>query len=68
MGTPVEDISSGANWISKALQASGYRANFAPESLWEIDRFFDEHSPNGTPKPGGLLSADLGQRIFALGA
>jgi hypothetical protein len=36
--------------------------------LWEVDRFFDEHAPNGAAKPGGLLSENLGARIFAVGA
>ncbi len=68
MATIKEDISKSADWISRALASSGYRADFAPQSLWEIDRFFDEHSQNGVAKPGGLLSQDLGKRIFAIGS
>lgn len=63
-----EDIDKSADWIANALNSSGYRADFAPRSLWEIDRFFEEHSQDGTAKPGGLLSSGLGQRIFALGS
>lgn len=68
MGTIKEDIAESSDWISRALQASGYRADFSPESLWEIDRFFDDHSVNGTARPGGLLSRDLGGRLFAIGS
>ncbi len=63
-----EDALKGAEWISQALQSSGYRADFTAESLWHIDFFFDDHSRNGEPTPGGLLSDNLGKRLFALGA
>jgi len=63
-----EDLHKSAAWISQALQSSGYRADFSPGSLWEIDRFFEEHGENGAAKPGGLLAQDLGARLFALGA
>ena len=68
MATIKEDIGIASNWISQALQSSGYRADFSPESLWEIDRFFDEHSANGLPNPGGLLAESTGSRIFAVGS
>lgn len=68
MGTIKEDIAESSDWISRALQSSGYRADFSPHSLSEIDRFFDDHSVNGTAKPGGLLSQDLGPRLFAIGS
>lgn len=64
----VEDIKIAAEWVAQALKSSGYRADFSPRSLEEIDRFFDEHSVDGEPLPGGLLSKDLGTRLFALGA
>ncbi len=67
-GTIIEDIDAGTDWILRALRSSGYRADFSPQSLWEIDRFFDEHTQDGTAKQGGLLSEDLGQRLFGLGA
>jgi hypothetical protein len=43
-------------------------ADFSIESLREIDRFFDEHAQNGQAIPGGLLSEQLGSRIFAIGS
>ncbi len=68
MGSLVEDAGRAAEWISTALNSSGYRADFSIDSLREIDRFFDEHSHQGRPVPGGLLSEDLGSRIFSLGS
>ena len=68
MGGIVDDVTAGAEWILQALTGSGYTADFTPESLGEIDRFFDEHVQGGEPLPGGLLAEDLGTRIFALGA
>lgn len=68
MGTLLEDLKSQSAWIAKALQSSGYRADFSLESLREIDRFFEDHSSCGNPKSGGLLSQSLGSRLFALGA
>jgi hypothetical protein len=63
----VADAMASAEWIAKALSASGYKADFSVESLREVDRFFDDHAPNGHPKPGGFLSSDVGARLFALG-
>lgn len=68
MGTIKEDIKAASDWIAKALTSSGYKADFSPQSLWEIDRFFEDHSQNGVAKPGGLLSQDLGSRIFSVGS
>jgi hypothetical protein len=48
--------------------SSGYIADFIAASLWQIDRFFDEQAQGGTANPGGLLSQDLGSRLFAVGA
>lgn len=68
MGTIKEDVNASADWMSRALQSSGYRADFSPQSLWEVDRFFDEQSLNGEAKAGGLLSKDLGKRLFGVGS
>jgi hypothetical protein len=62
------DIREGAEWIARALSSSGYKADFSPQSLWEIDRFFEEQSKDGRAVRGGLLAEGLGQRIFCLGA
>ncbi|MCG8521910.1 MAG: hypothetical protein MI744_06865 [Pseudomonadales bacterium] len=63
----VADVKASAEWISQALSSSGYKADFSLESLKEIDRFFEEHASNGEPKATGLLSQDLGARLFAIG-
>lgn len=67
MARIVDEIEAQAAWIAEALQSSGYRADFSPESLWEVDRFFDENSRAGKALTGKLLSNDLGARMFALG-
>jgi len=64
----VKDAAKAADWIASALNSSGYTANFSADSLAEVDRFFEEHSKNGAPKKGGLLTKDTGQRLFAIGA
>ncbi len=64
----VSDARASADWIARALTSSGYKADFYMESLREVDRFFDDHAPGGTVRPDGLLSEDLGARIFAIGS
>jgi hypothetical protein len=64
----VSDALVSAEWISRALSQSGYKADFSLESLRQVDRFFEEQVANGQPKPGGLLSQQLGARLFAIGA
>jgi hypothetical protein len=68
MGTLADDAKVAADWIAGALKSSNYEADYSINSLKEIDRFFDEHSRDGKPTPGGLLSKSLGSRLFALGA
>jgi hypothetical protein len=68
MGTVIEDATKAATWIATALSSSGYVADFSAASLWHIDRFFDEQTRGGVAKAGGLLSEDLGSRLFAVGA
>lgn len=68
MASLIEDIDASAAWIARALQSSGYEADFSAQSLWSIDRFLDENSDRGQPRRDGLLATDLGSRIFALGA
>jgi hypothetical protein len=63
-----KDARSAAEWIAAALPSSGYLMDFSIESLKEIDRFFDEHGPQGRPRSGGLLSENFGNRIFSIGA
>jgi hypothetical protein len=67
MRSVVEDAVKMAEMVATALMSSGYRADFSPESLWEIDRFFDEHARKGKPRRGGLLADQTGLRLFAIG-
>lgn len=64
----IKDVKAAAEWVAQAFQASGYKADFSPESFKEIERFFDEHSEEGSARPGGLLSEDTGLRLFAIGS
>jgi len=64
----VNDALASAEQISRALSQSGYKADFSLESLKQVDRFFEEQVTSGQPKPGGLLSQQLGARLFAIGA
>lgn len=61
--TLAQDIPVAADWVAGALNASGYRADYTLESMKELDRFFDEQN-----RPGGILSQNRGQILFALGA
>lgn len=61
--TLAEDIPKAAAWVAGNLFASGYRADYTLESMKELDRFFDEQSG-----PGGILSRNRGQILFALGS
>ena len=63
-----EDIATASEWIAAALRSSGYNIDFSVQSLQEIDRFYDEHTVNGAPRPNGLFSTDLDSRIFAVGS
>ncbi|WP_376703504.1 hypothetical protein RQ479_30715 [Mesorhizobium sp. ISC25] len=61
------DIPIAARWISNALQSSGYGADFSPQSISEVERFFREQTKDEEPISGGLMSQDIGPRLFALG-
>ena len=49
-----EDIHLASDWVVKALNSSGYKADYSLESMKEIDRFFDEQSSET-----GLLSKNF---------
>ncbi|WP_407109567.1 hypothetical protein ACE1N8_00125 [Streptomyces sp. DSM 116494] len=68
MSSITDDIASMSAWVAKALESSGYRADFSIESLNDIDRFIDDNSVNGVANPGGILAEGLGKKLFALGA
>ncbi|MEU3243261.1 hypothetical protein [Streptomyces sp. NPDC006875] len=66
--TPLrDDILTSARWIARALNSSGYRADFTPGSLRDVERFMVQHSDHGVAVAGGLLATGLGPRLFALG-
>ena len=55
-----EDIHLASDWVVKALNSSGYKADYSLESMKEIDRFFDEQSGKT-----GLLSKNRGTIQFS---
>lgn len=59
----IEDIQIASQWVSEALISSGYNADYSIESLKELDRFLKEEN-----RPKGILSKDVGSKLFALGA
>ena len=68
--TLAQDIKTTSAWIIEAMNSSEYKVSMELESLKEVDRFFNEQMDDTThtAKQGGLLSEDLGQKMFALGA
>jgi len=68
MSKLARDIRDSSDWVARALRSSNYRATFTPQSVWDIDLFFDDQSKDGAPKPGGLLAQKMGARLFALGS
>lgn len=58
----IDDIPKASDWVARALNSSGYTADYTLDSLKEIDRFFDEQN-----KPNGILSKNTGSILFALG-
>ena len=68
--TLMEDIKKSSAWIMLALNSSGYKVDGSIESLREVERFFCEQMDDNThtPKPGGLLSEKMGQRLLSIGS
>ena len=58
-----QDIRESSEWVVKALNSSGYKADYSLESMKEVDRFFDEQNTEN-----GILANNRGQIIFALGS
>ncbi|MFF4978134.1 hypothetical protein [Streptomyces sp. NPDC001083] len=63
-----DDILTSARWIARALNSSGYKPDFTPGSLRDVELFMVQHSDHGVAVTGGLLATGLGPRLFALGA
>lgn len=69
MAVSIDDLmASYALQIGAFLHKAGYKIDFSPESLAELDRFFDEQAPGGQARPKGLLARELGIRLMAIGA
>ena len=68
MAQLIDDVDTASAWIARLLESAGYSADFSPASLHSVDRFIDDHSDGGIARPDGLLSHDLGRKLFALGA
>lgn len=68
MATLKEDIKTQSDWIIKAFQADGLSLDYSINSFIEIDKFFETHSKNGKPIPGGRLSQNIGPIIFSIGS
>ena len=68
MSTIVEDVRDAAVSVADIANDAGYSFDFSARSLWDVERFLDDNASGGEPKAGGLLSKDLGSRVFALGA
>ena len=64
----LKDIDMGADYVAKAMTHTGYLADYSIESLKDVDRLIDENSKDGKPTPDGMLSKDLGTRMFSIGA
>ena len=64
----IDDAEASTKWIVEAMKSSGYKLDFTLESLKEVDRFFEENSEQGKPTSNGLLSQDLGNRLFSVGS
>lgn len=56
-----QDIKASCEWVIRALNSFGYKADYTLESMKEVDRFFDEQNT-----PDGILSNNRGQILFAL--
>lgn len=50
-----QDIKASCEWVIRALNSSGYKADYTLESMKEVDRFFDEQNT-----PDGILSNNRG--------
>ena len=67
MTSILEDIKKQSDWIVQAFKEDGLILDFTIRSFIQIDKFFELHSDNGEPKPGGRLSKNLGIIIFSIG-
>ncbi|MEU6343555.1 hypothetical protein ABZ883_21745 [Streptomyces sp. NPDC046977] len=62
------DLPVQAAWVARALRGDGYRADFTPASLIEVERFMTANSDRGSAVAGSPLAERLGAVLFAVGA
>lgn len=51
-----QDIKASCEWVIRALNSSGYKAEYTLDSMKEVDGFFDEQDT-----PDGILSKNRGR-------
>lgn len=68
MATLKEDIQTATNWIVAAFASDNYKLDYSITSFISIDIFIKKETKNRQPIPGGKLSQNTGQVIFALGS
>ena len=63
-----DEIKKQSDWIVKTFDTDGLKLDYTVKSFVKIDKFFELHSKNGKPIPGGKLSQDLEVTIFSIGS
>ncbi len=61
------DIQKRADEVAKLACSQGYRADFSPSSVWELEMLLKEHSSEGEPVENGLLAVETSDRLLGLG-
>lgn len=63
-----EEIKKQSDWIVKTFDTEGLKLDYTLKSFVQIDKFFELHSKNGKPIPGGKLSQNLETTTFSIGS
>ncbi len=56
-----------SNWIVNCFATENLDLNFSTDSLKHLDKFIDDHSINGEPKPNGILNKNHEEILFGMG-